>query len=520
MQTAERRNAILIAIAGFAILGLVSLGVLTLASLLGQVGMESVTNPARWLGGLDSEKAFDILSNSAELLAGVLAIAITVVAIVVELAATRYSHRITKLFISEPVNIAVMCLFLITTLLCVWMAATITEPGTSAILPNAGFGIAMLLVTISLLLLLPYFYFVFSFISPLTIIQKLGTMAHRNYRVSANASPEKIHARALETIDEIQDIARSAAEQGDTRIAMAAIDTFAELALDYTAEKDSLPETWLEIDNEIIQDPDFVSLGKTALQEVRDSRLWYEVKIMRQYLDLMNQTIMESRDIANLIAIRSRQIGIAAERSNPALLALIIRCFNSYLRATIRASDWRTAYFVMNEMRLLALDLHNNGAYETVAEIVEHFRYYASFAFSVGNSFLLEVAAYDIVTLIEEAATKDSPIIDDLLSKLLELDQEIREESDAASLISVRRAQLQLATFFLERGDEIRARRIVDDMRNESFARLETVREALMTEERTQYWEFTDRGVNFSYLAPARRQYLDILFNWLSQSNH
>ena len=41
-----------------------------------------------------------------------------------------------------------------------------------------------------------------------------------------------------------------------------------------------------------------------------------------------------------------------------------------------------------------------------------------------------------------------------------------------------------------------------------------------MTEERSQYWEFTDRGVNFSYLEPARRQYLDTLFEWLEQRNN
>jgi hypothetical protein len=255
------------------------------------------------------------------------------------------------------------------------------------------------------------------------------------------------------------------------------------------------------------------------LDEIRESQLWFEVKIMRQYLALMNQTVVESRDVANMIAMKSRRIGIAAIDSNPALLTLIVRCFNSYLRATIRAADWRTAYFVMNEMRLLSLELLKQKSFKEVSEIVEHFRYYATFAYGLGDSFLLEVAAYDTVTLIEEAANQNSPIIDNLLSKLLELDQEIRADSHEASLLSVRRAQLQLATFFMSRKDETRARRIIDDMKDESLERLEHVREALMNEERTQYWEFTDRGVNFSYLAPERRPHLDTLFEWLPQNN-
>jgi len=520
MPANERRNAIIIAIIAFMVLAVASLGMLVVASFLGNVELTAFTDPGRWLRELDPDVAFDILSNSAELVAGVLAIAITVVAIVVELAATRYSHRITKLFVSEPLNIIAMALFLLTTVQCVWVAATVTEAGNDAIHPNAGFAFSMSMVTLSLLLLLPYFYFVFSFISPLAIIQKLGIMAHRSYRNTRSGSAERNHGKALETIDEIQDIARSAADQGDTRIAMAAIDVLADLAIDYTQEKNRLPAQWFKIDETITHDPDFVSLAPSALNEVREMQLWFEVKIMRQYLALMDQTVLETRDVANLIAINSQRIGVVALKSGPALLGLTIRCFNSYLRTTIRAEDWRTAYFVMNQYRLLAIELLNHQSLKEVSEIVEHLRYYAIFGHNLGNSFLLEVAAYDMVSLIEEAVTQKSPVVDDLLDRLLELDQEIRDESHEASLLSVRRAQIQLATFFLEHKDEARARRIVEDMKDETSERLQVVRETLMTEDRSQYWEFTDRGVNFSYLEPARRPYLDTLFDWLAQNRH
>lgn len=515
MANTERLNAIFVASAAFATLTIASLGLLALASLLGKTDLTAVTEPTRWLGQLQPDEAFEILSNAAELLAGVLAIAITVVAIVVELAATRYSHRITKLFIGEPVNIAIMSFFLLTTVQCVWLAATLAAPGQGALLPNAGFAIAMTMVTLSLLLLLPYFYFVFTFISPLSIIQKLRASAHRIYRHATEQSAPRTHAKALEAIDELQDIARSAADQADTRIAMAAIDALAELLLNYEEDKDELPESWFTMDNAVMGDPDFVSLGVSAKEEVRETKLWFEVKIMRQYLALMNQTVPKSRDVANLIAINTQRIGVATAARDPALLELIIRCFNSYLRTTIRAGDPRTAYYVMNEYRFLAEALLRLGVLDAVKDIVEYFRYYATFSHGLGESFLLEVAAHDIVRMIEEAVRLDAPIVDDLLGRLLELDQEIRSESTEASLLSVRRAQLQLATFFLEQGDEVRARRIVDDMKNEDLKRLQAVRQTLMHEQRPQYWEFTDRGVNFSYLKPARRPHLDTLFEWL-----
>ena len=464
MPKTERRSALLVASITFVILTFVSLGMLALTSTLGNLDTKVLGNPIRWLVELDVESTFEILSNTAEVLAAVLAIAITVVAIVVELASTRYSHRITKLFISEPVNIVAMSLFLLTTLQCIWMATTVSEPGEGAILPNAGFALALLLVSLSLLVLLPYFYFVFSFISPLSIVEKLRNTAHRFYRSVTDTSASRMHAKALEAVDELQDIARSAADQGDTSIAMAAIDALAELILDYARDKKNLPDGWFVLDDTILHDPDFVSLAPSALEEIRTGRLWFEVKIMRQYLALMNQTVPGARDVANMIAINTQRIGAVGTTENSPLLDLVIRCFNSYMRATIRAGDSRTAYYVMNQYRLLAIDLMNRPANKAVSEIVEHFRYYATFSHSLGDSFLLEVAAYDIVTLIEEAMRRKSPIVDDLLDRLLELDQEIRFESQEASLLSVRRAQLQLATVFLEANDEARARRIVADM--------------------------------------------------------
>ena len=82
----------------------------------------------------------------------------------------------------------------------------------------------------------------------------------------------------------------------------------------------------------------------------------------------------------------------------------------------------------------------------------------------------------------------------------------------------MRRAQVQLATFFLARGDEPHARRIFEDMKDERSERLAAVRDELLTEERAQYWEFTDRGVNFSYLPPERRAHVARFFSWFGRA--
>ena len=109
----------------FAGLVVVSVCLLVFQSVLGDTSLRVLTDPLGWLQALALDEAFDTLASAAEVVAAVLAIAITVVAIVVELAANRYSHQITRLFLREPVNVIVLGIFVVTAVQCVWIAAVV-----------------------------------------------------------------------------------------------------------------------------------------------------------------------------------------------------------------------------------------------------------------------------------------------------------------------------------------------------------------------------------------------------------
>ncbi|MCZ6870404.1 MAG: DUF2254 domain-containing protein [Gammaproteobacteria bacterium] len=515
----HRSTALLVSLTAFAALVFTSFLLYAIASLMEGVGLDALTNPIGWLRDLDHAVALDALSNAAEVVAAVLAIAITVVAIVLELAANRYSHQITQLFVSDPVNIVVMSLFVVTTVQCVWIATTLDPAVADAFLPNAGVAITMGLVTVSLLVLLPYFAFVLSFLSPVNVIEKIRESA---LKAMVKARPNSVEAAKLkvqQAVDELQDVARSATEQSDRGIAMASVNALSELLYDYQALRDTLPESWFKVDERVTQDPDFVALAPSALVQIDDQGIWVEVKILRQYLSLMGQSVPNSRDVANLIGINTQRIAVMSVDHSPELLDLCIRCFNSYLRTTINARDPRTTYYLMNQYRLLAECLLEKQMNERVMEIMNHFQFYGQLGYEMGTTFLLEAAAHDIAEMLEQAVNRDSPLVDDLLSLLLELDQEIKSETQEESLLSVRRVQIQVATFFMQLGDEERARRIATDLKDERLERLTRVQDALNAEERPLYWEFTDRSVNFGYLAPERRQHLGTLFGWLSEQN-
>jgi sugar phosphate isomerase/epimerase len=98
----------------------------------------------------------------------------------------------------------------------------------------------------------------------------------------------------------------------------------------------------------------------------------------------------------------------------------------------------------MNHYCVVGESLLNGGQRDQAIELARYLREYGQVAHRLGMSFLLEAAAYDIMQLLEHALDVDDEAADDLLSVMLELDQEIKEESEKASLLGVRRSQVQM----------------------------------------------------------------------------
>ena len=469
-----------------------------------------------WSEWLAAAPLDDAVSDSAEVVAAVLAIAVTVVAIVVELAANRYSHLITRLFVREPANFLVLGLFVVTTLQCLWFGpwmAEGAEPGAG--LPSL---LTMSLVTLSLLSLLPYVYFVFNFLSPISIIEKIYQNACRTMQRATRGRRAGARESVRQGVDELQDVARSAIVRGDRDIAMVAVDALAELVYRQAELRERLPPEWFLIEGQLARDPDFVALADESLAEMAADGTWLEAKIFRRLVALVGQSAGQLRDVANLVTIHTQRIAVELGSRREALMTLCIRAFNSYLRTTLNARDMRTAYYVQNQYRLVAEHLLETRDSVRAHEIAGHFEYYGQLAYRAGLPFLLETAAHDIAQLVAAALDTHDAVVDRLLDRLLDLDQEIREEAQEESLLGVRRAQIRMAALLIHRGQTERARRIARDLELERWERLQRLREGLLKDERLQYWELIDRGMNFAYLPPELRPHLATLFEWIRPS--
>lgn len=461
--------------------------------------------------------AADTIQNSADVIAGILGIAITVVAIVVELAANRYTHRITELFVHEPTNFMVMGYFVVTALqsLLVGLLFEVDSASGDPFVPYVSVAVSNGMLAFGLLILLPYFAYVFEFLNPIQIVDRIRAHAMKVIAKTTVPSIDANQQEAIRGIEQLADVALNAMEHKDKGVSMASVDALQQFVLDYQGLRPALPVEWYRVDGELAHNPDFVSMSDAVLSAVTKRRVWLEMKVLRKYQTLYNEALNKMRDINYLIAINTRHLAEAALAArNDELFDLYLKFFNTYLRATLNAKDVRTAYNVLHQYRLLADEALKYDEGKRAIEIAKYFKYYGLLAFNMNLPFILETAAYDLCALNERAFDATSPAGRELLRIFLQVDKESESAAQESSLRGVRKAQVKLATYYLVKGDVRLAKAVFRDMEHEQPQRLASIRDELLGVASSEFWEISDRGENFDYLDPERKRQMLEFFSW------
>ena len=462
--------------------------------------------------------AGDTVAGLAEVIVAVLGIAITVVAIIVELAANRYTPRISELFIRDPVNAAVLCFFSVTAVLVLATAMSIGSPQYPRIMVTC----VVIAMMISLTALLPYFLYVFDFLTPTSIITRIQYTAIRSIRTASkqrNSAVLPARHAVKDSIEQLGDISLNSLEKKEKAIALAALDGLADLTIASLYAKELLPKPWFQTEELATGDRDFVSLHPAMTRVIETRQTWLEMKVLRQFQSVFGESVNRIRDCGHMVAIHTRNIAThAVQLQQPHTLDLTVRFMNTYLRAAINKKDVRSAYNLFNEYRSLAESTMMAGQYEHTIQAAERFKFYGQLAFHGALPFILETAAYDLCTLIEKSHEMESPSHLPMLEIFLDVDREPEgEKGQEDSLRGVRKAQIKLATYYLVKGEESYARRIFEDMRSEPPHRLLSIRKELESIVAPEYWEVSDRGINFDYLDVERRSQLTTFFSWFQQ---
>lgn len=468
--------------------------------------------PVDLLFHYDLETLQNALGNLTQTVVAVLGIVTTVVAIVVQLAATRYTPRVTELFFREKTNFIVFGFFAVTCVLALWVSLAVGN----GFVPRVSVAAAVILVTASLLLMFPYFIYVFDFLDPEKIVIRIQVKA---FNATEKLRPERIEEAQelmLTSIEQLADIALTATSQQDKIISCRAVDALRVLAVRYTRAKGELPIDWFDVGGQLNENPDFQALSAEAVRDLVLKQRWVEWTVLRKYQTIYNEALGTSSDMNYLIGINTRSLGEAALATGTQGVGLVIKFFNTYLRATINRGEVRTAYNVLYQYRLLVEAAIRAGEEKLVAEIASYFRYYGQVAHNQGLGFVTETTAYDLAAICEAAHRARMPCYSELLDELLDLDKEAEDEEQETTLRGVRKAQARLATYFLIAKDEDSARKIYGDMENERPGRLASIRDELLGVKSKDFWEVIDRGANFDYMSERRRSKLHEFFGWFT----
>jgi hypothetical protein len=464
----------------------------------------------------DPDKITDAVSSLAGMIAAVFGIVITVVSIIVQLSAERYTG-VARMFLRDRINLGTMAFYVVACVCGVLLSVSLQD----AYVPRYALLMMMGATTGGLVLMAPYFGYVFWFLEPNNIINRIRKdaviTAHRGAAETAANATAGAQAGALAAMEELTDITSNSISGKDKIIASAAVDALKDFALEYVKKKPEASDTWFNIGSEIRANPDFVAMDPESLHDLEQRRTWVEWKVMRQYLGIYNEALGSMRDICYLIAIDTRYVGEAAGAAGDReLIKLVFRFMNSYLRATLNARDVRTAYNVLNQYRLLVEAMLRQGQGEAAVEGVKHMNYYGHVSFDMKLTFVTETVAYDVSALCQYAHELELTEQDKMLEYFLELDRPLRTKSQESALLGVRKAQVKLAAYYLTQGEETKARLIASDMEAEPSERLVQIRNQLESVTSKDFWEIIDRGRNFEYMPPRQRACMTKFFAWLN----
>lgn len=465
--------------------------------------------------GFDPDKISDAVSALSGMIAAVLGIILTVVSIVVQLSAERYTG-VAKMFFRDRTNISVLGFYVISCVCSIWFSVSLHNDWV----PRATLLVIMSCTTAGLVLMAPYFAYVFRFLEPANIIHRISTeaveIAHKGTLAHDLESQATLQNETLSSMEELTDICSNSISGKDKIIASNAVDALKDFALSYLSQKKEAHEGWFTIGRGLRKNPDFVAMDPESLNDLESRRTWVEWKVMRQYLGIYNEALVNMRDITYLVAINTRYIGEAAiENHDDELCELVLRYMNSYLRVALNARDVRTAYNVLNQYRLLveAMVRANHG--EIIVTAVGHMKYYGHTSFQMNLAFVAETVAYDIGAICEIAHELQCPQEDALLRLFLDLDLPASEREKELGLKGVRKAQVKLAAYYLAVGDTEKARRIQEDVASEPIERLLAIRYELERVTSKDFWEIIDRGRNFEFMPPAQRAAMHTFFEQL-----
>jgi hypothetical protein len=462
----------------------------------------------------------DALPALGTVIVAALGIVLTVIAIIVQLSAERYTG-VAMMFLRDPVHITVLSFYVVASLCALWLSVTLR-------VDFVPLGLMLLVMTLTsggLAAMLPYFAYTFWFLEPGNILVRLRTHATRLSRRGMSASSLSevgvFQVRLVKRMEEISDIANNSIDGTDKIVAGHAVDAMRDFILEYTVSKLRGSHDWYRITGDLQTNLDFVGMDDELKAELESRGLWVEWKMLHEYVGVHRQALGAMEDINSLLAVDTRYLGEAAASSGQGdLVRMVFRFLNAFMRSAIDGGHSRTCCDVLLQYRMLLEELLESRFSEMAREGVAFMQDYGQIAYERELPTVAEAVAFDVATLCRFAHENQLEGEERILQILLDLDSERPTDGyqRQRSLRGVRLAQTGLALFYMKRGENTKARLIADDMSGMPRELRDGLRNDVTSAAPPYSWEVVDRGRNLHYLTEGERAQIGVFFDWLAAS--
>lgn len=456
----------------------------------------------------DPQEVGNNLGGVSEVLIAILGLVITVAAIVVQLAAQRYTPKLVDLFIADPVNIAYFVLMVVASMYSMLLIYSTTP----AFLPFWGAVFLVVMTMLILALLVPYFSYMFMFLTPGNIIKIIRRNARKGmYKVlekhNRPGEIRKDQKGVANSMEQISDIALSAVSQMDRNVALMSIRALKDVMVDHLLIKRRMPKEWFYTYKD-----QFPALSSDFIQEINRTRTWIEVKGFMDMELIFKTALKEMPDAVSAVANNAKIVGMyALKLKDLAVFNDVVQFFNTFLRLSVNDRNPKAIYNLFLQYRLLAEEVLVTDPI-VVEKITFYFKYYGQIAQTYNIPLILITACFDLAHLLERAYLLKVPNMDKLVDTFLEVDDNPATKANEFELRSVRKAQLMFASFLLGHGDKVWVEKIFLDIIAEPQDRLEAIRAEMMAVKDRKFWEVTDRGVDFFYMDEEQKGNLNEFF--------
>ncbi|MFN0070829.1 MAG: DUF2254 family protein [Chloroflexota bacterium] len=442
------------------------------------------------------------LNTTASALAATLGILMALVLLTVQLTAQRFSFNIIDIVLPSPVNLGIILLFTISIAYSLWISVAISD----SYIPELGTYLALSLATLCFALLIPYTLYLFKVLRPSNLLNSFRKEVIRAAQNACHGSPISVcHAQAAERLENIGDVGRSAVNLADADTARRSIWALHGTLQDYLKIKSELPPGWFTAESRIVR-----GRHEAALQQIRQSGIWIERRAVEELQDLFNAALLARMDdITHTVAQALRMVGEDAIAANDRpLMLLVSKFFNTFLRATINRGEVRGGYDTLYEYELLA-DAALLGEPQFAMQIAERLTYYGEAA---GGRLLWMAAAsaHDLRVLAEDNHRRegDSAVTDRFIQLLHGMTERVAPRDPILGR-QLHKTAIALGCYFLSVEAHPHAEAVRTLLSNVPTEEILSIQRELSAVTEPEFWEVTERWVNFDYMDQTARVMLD-----------